>query len=70
MSDFLSAYSVQRWLESAPQAYLMNTEYGHEPGEHEPELMFDDEARHVTVLEEFKLRLGRIGIDYPTRMRR
>jgi hypothetical protein len=32
MSNFLSAYSIQSWLESCPQGYLMNTEYGHEPG--------------------------------------
>ena len=42
MADFLSAYSVQQWLESAPQGYLMNTEYGHAPGEKEPELVLGD----------------------------
>ena len=36
MSDFLSAYSIQNWLESCPQAYLEGTEYGHAPGESEP----------------------------------
>ncbi len=92
MSDSLSACSVQRWLESAPQAYLMNIEYGHEPGEKEPELSIDDDLLHEqagwqrvdlnalelddteavlseTVLEQFKLRLGRIGIDYQTPLR-
>jgi hypothetical protein len=37
MADFLSAYSIQNWLESAPQGYLMGTEYGHAPGEEELE---------------------------------
>ena len=32
MADFLSAYSIQQWLESAPQGYLMQTEYGHPEG--------------------------------------
>ena len=27
VADFLSAYSIQYWLESAPQGYLMETEY-------------------------------------------
>src|SRR5512134_2113113 len=36
MSDFLSAYSIQNWLESCPQGYLEGTEYGHAPGESEP----------------------------------
>ena len=36
MSNFLSAYSIQSWLESCPQGYLMNTEYGHDPGVLEP----------------------------------
>ena len=35
MTDFLSGYSIQSWLESAPQGYLMKTEYGHEQGERE-----------------------------------
>ena len=29
MSDFLSAYSIQSWLESCPQGYLRGTDYGH-----------------------------------------
>jgi hypothetical protein len=44
MSDFLSAYSIQNWLESCPQGYLMDTEYGHAPGEREPELLFESQA--------------------------
>jgi rubrerythrin len=42
MSDFLSAYSIQSWLESCPQGYLMGTEYGHAPGEKEPEFVLTD----------------------------
>jgi hypothetical protein len=42
LADFLSAYSIQQWLESAPQGYLMSTEYGHEPGEREPEPVLED----------------------------
>lgn len=39
MADFLSAYSVQKWLESCPQGYLEDTVYGHKPGEQETELL-------------------------------
>jgi hypothetical protein len=39
MADFLSAYSIQNWIESAPQGYLMGTEYGHAPGEEELEMI-------------------------------
>jgi len=42
MSDFLSMYSVQHWLESCPQGYLSGTEYGHRPSEGEPELILSD----------------------------
>lgn len=44
MADFLSAYSIQNWLESAPQGYLAGTEYGHKPGETEPVLLLDNEV--------------------------
>jgi 1,2-phenylacetyl-CoA epoxidase catalytic subunit len=37
MSNFLSAYSIQTWLESCPQGYLLDTIYGHEPGAQESE---------------------------------
>jgi hypothetical protein len=50
VSDFLDAYSIQRWLESAPQGYLMNTDYGHEPGEHEPDLLRDDDVIHEQAI--------------------
>jgi hypothetical protein len=36
MTDFLDAYDIQYWLESAPQGYLDGTEYGHTPGAAEP----------------------------------
>jgi rubrerythrin len=42
MSDFLSGYSIQRWLESCPQGYLSDTEYGHARGETEPDLLTKD----------------------------
>jgi len=44
MADFLSAYSIQSWLESAPQGYLEGTEYGHDPGAQEPELLLDNQV--------------------------
>jgi len=44
MADFLAAYSIQNWLESCPQGYLEGTEYGHEPNEREPALLFDSPA--------------------------
>ena len=43
MADFLSGYSIQYWLESCPQAYLEDTEFGHAPGEKEPELILSDD---------------------------
>jgi rubrerythrin len=42
MADFLSAYSIQHWLESCPQGYLENTQYGHASSESEPERLLDD----------------------------
>lgn len=42
MTDFLDAYSIQYWLESCPQAYLMDTQYGHGPDEQEPGLLLED----------------------------
>jgi hypothetical protein len=43
MSDFLSMYSIQHWLEACPQGYLEGTQYGHQPDEKEPPFVFDDE---------------------------
>ncbi|MCP5058404.1 MAG: ferritin-like domain-containing protein [bacterium] len=42
MTDFLEGYSIQHWLESCAQGYLTDTEYGHQHGEKEPELILDD----------------------------
>ena len=42
MPDFLAAYSIQNWLESCPQGYLEDTEYGHPKGEKESELVLDN----------------------------
>ncbi len=42
MTDFLEGYSIQRWLESCPQGYLAETEFGHPPGEREPDLVVSD----------------------------
>jgi len=50
MSDFLSAYSIQNWLESCPQGYLEGTEFGHQPGEKEPELLIDNDLLHVETI--------------------
>ena len=44
MTDFLSAYSIQNWLESCPQGYLEGTEYGHAPGEREPDALLESPA--------------------------
>lgn len=46
MTDFLKGYDVQYWLESAPQGYLVDTEYGHRPGEKEPSVLLEDPALH------------------------
>lgn len=43
MSDFLSAYSIQNWLESCPQGYLEGTEFGHLPEEAEPDLLLEND---------------------------
>jgi len=42
VSDFLKAYDIQYWLESCPQGYLMDTEYGHGAREDEPDLLLED----------------------------
>jgi hypothetical protein len=51
MTNFLSGYSIQKWLESCPQGYLEDTVYGHEAGEHEPGEIIDNE-----VLREGQIR--------------
>ena len=42
MGDFLAAYSIQNWLESCPQGYLEDTEYGHERGEREADVIMQN----------------------------
>ncbi len=44
MGDFLSAYSIQNWLESCPQGYLEDTVYGHEAGATESPMVMDNEV--------------------------
>lgn len=51
MSNFLSAYSIQAWLESCPQAYLLNKVYGHDKGLKEPEFMFENEALRENAID-------------------
>jgi hypothetical protein len=43
MGNFLDAYSIQTWLESAPQGYLMDTEYGHDEDAKESPLILESE---------------------------
>jgi hypothetical protein len=50
MADFLSAYSVQGWLESCPQGYLAGTEYGHQPGEQELSLLLENQVLHTDAI--------------------
>jgi hypothetical protein len=59
MSDFLSAYSIQTWLESCPQGYLEHTIYGHAPQEAEPELLLsNDILRQEAVRTTVQLVVG------------
>jgi hypothetical protein len=50
-TDFLKGYDIQYWLESCPQGYLADTEYGHRIGEREPAVVIED-----PVLREQALR--------------
>lgn len=59
MSDFLSAYSIQNWLESCPQGYLENTQFGHLAGEEEPELILSSPVlREETIRATVQLVVG------------
>lgn len=59
MADFLSAYSIQNWLESCPQGYLEDTEFGHAPGESEPEeLLANDILRREAIRSTVQLVVG------------
>ncbi len=44
MADFLSQYSVQRWLEMCPQGYLEDTVYGRGADDAEPAELLDNEV--------------------------
>jgi hypothetical protein len=50
MSDFLAAYSIQNWLESCPQGYLMGTEFGHGPDEKEMALLIENPVLHEDAI--------------------
>ena len=59
MADFLSAYSIQSWLESCPQGYLEQTEYGHGHDETEPEMLLENEVlREETIKATVQLVVG------------
>ncbi len=59
MADFLSQYSIQRWLEMCPQGYLEDTVYGHDPDATEPEeLMVDDDLRAASIAVTVQLIAG------------
>jgi 1,2-phenylacetyl-CoA epoxidase catalytic subunit len=59
MSDFLEAYSIQRWLESCPQGYLLDTEYGHQKGETESEMVLENPTiRESTIRTTVQLVVG------------
>jgi len=44
MADFLSAFSIQHWLESCPQGYLEDTVYGHAAEENEASLLMENDV--------------------------
>ena len=59
MTDFLAGYSIQYWLESCPQGYLEKTEFGHAPGELEPELLLGNPTlREDTIRTTVQLVMG------------
>lgn len=59
MADFLSQYSIQRWLEMCPQGYLEDTVYGHEEGLAEPDdVMGDDDLRAASIALTVQLIAG------------
>ena len=59
MVDFLSSYSIQRWLELCPQGYLEDTVYGHEKSETEPgTLIEDDDLRTAAIQSTVQLVVG------------
>jgi len=51
MADFLSAYSIQKWLESCPQGYLEDTVFGHAADESEAPLIQNNEIIHQDTIQ-------------------
>jgi 1,2-phenylacetyl-CoA epoxidase catalytic subunit len=59
VADFLKGYDIQYWLESCPQGYLQDTEYGHGAGEKEPDLIAGNETlREQSIRTTVQLVLG------------
>jgi 1,2-phenylacetyl-CoA epoxidase catalytic subunit len=59
MTDFLSAYTIQRWLELCPQGYLADTVDGHGPDEAEPDILLtDDDMRTDAIRTTVQLVAG------------
>ena len=59
MADFLNAYSIQNWLESCPQGYLENTEFGHDTGAKEPDVILENPLlREDTIRTTVQLVVG------------
>ncbi len=50
MTDFLSQYSIQRWMEMCPQGYLMDTVYGRGEDEREPDELLGDAAQREAAI--------------------
>lgn len=59
MADFLSNYSIQKWLESCPQGYLEDTVFGRGADEREPEeLLATDAYREQQIRTTVQLVVG------------
>ena len=59
MADFLSQYSIQRWLEMCPQGYLDGTVFGHAADVSEPEeFMENDLLREGSIATTVQLVVG------------
>ncbi|WP_395645611.1 ferritin-like domain-containing protein [Terricaulis sp.] len=59
MADFLSNYSIQKWLESCPQGYLEDTVYGRGADEIEPaDLLQNEDYREAQIRTTVQLIVG------------
>ena len=59
MDDIRDFYSVQNWMETVPQGYLMGTHHGRERSAREPEeLLIDPAQREQAILVTVQLVLG------------